>query len=63
MRLRFSDEPAAWIAVISAGISVAIGFGLPWTGEQVSLVNALITLMAGLFVRSQVTPVGHLKEG
>lgn len=61
--MKFSDEPAAWIAVISAGISVAIGFGLPWTGEQTSLVNALVTLIGGLFIRSQVTPVGHLKEG
>jgi hypothetical protein len=57
----FKKEPAAWIAVISAGIALAVGFGLNVTEEQVGLILAFVNVAAGLFVRSQVTPTGTLK--
>lgn len=59
--MKFSDEPAAYVAVISALIAVAVGFGLPISAEQGGLIMAFINVLAGLFIRSQVTPVGHLK--
>lgn len=57
----FKSEPAAWIAVISAVVALGVGFGLPVTEQQVGLIMALVNVVAGLFVRSQVTPVGTLK--
>jgi hypothetical protein len=59
--MSFQNEPAAWVAVISAAVAVGVGFGLPVTPEQVGLIMALVNVVAGLFVRSQVTPVGTLK--
>lgn len=57
----FKAEPAAWIAVISAGIALGVAFGLNVTNEQVGVIMAFVNVASGLFVRSQVTPVGTLK--
>ena len=51
----------AIIALIEAGIAVAVGFGLDWSGEQVALVMAAVvalgTVIKTILVREQVTPL------
>ncbi len=51
----------AIIALIEAGIAVAVGFGLDWSGEQVALVMAAVvalgTVIKTVLVREQVTPL------
>lgn len=51
----------AVIALIEAGIAVAVGFGLDWSGEQVALVMAAVvalgTVIKTILVREQVTPL------
>ena len=60
MNLKFSDEPVAYISVAKAIIAAAVAFGLSWTGEQVGAIVVLMEVIAGLFIRSQVTPTGRL---
>lgn len=47
----FGREPARILAVISAGLALAVGFGLSISGQQVNLIMvfaaALIPLIAG----------------
>lgn len=50
-------EPVLWLALVQAGIALAVGFGLEWSGEQVSLVMAFTAALLGFIARSQVTPV------
>lgn len=57
----FGREPAAIMAVLQAGIALAIGFGLHWTGEQVALVMAFSAAVLGLITRQVVTPVADPK--
>jgi hypothetical protein len=52
----FGREPAAIAGVIAIAINLALTFGLRWTAEQVSLVNALVIAVLSL-VRQSVTPV------
>ena len=51
----------AIISLIEAGIAVAVGFGLDWTGEQVALVMAAVIALGNviktILVRQQVTPL------
>lgn len=51
-------EPAAILAVASAAIALAIGFGAPITTQQMGLIMAFVSSVVGLITRSQVTPVG-----
>lgn len=53
----FKREPARILALVSAVIAVAVGFGLPVTEEQVGLIMAAVALLIGEGTRSQVTPV------
>jgi hypothetical protein len=57
----FGREPARILAVIGAGLALAVGFGLSLSGQQVNLIMvfaaAAITLIAGEATRSQVVPV------
>lgn len=50
-------EPALVLAFVAAVVNLAIGFGLDWTAEQVTLVNVAVAALVGLLVRQQVTPV------
>jgi hypothetical protein len=54
-------EPARILALLAAGLALAIGFGLKISGEQVNLIMvfaaAAIPLIAGEATRSQVVPV------
>lgn len=49
-------EPALVIAAIAALINVAVGFGLNWSAEQVTLVNVAVVALAAVVTRSKVTP-------
>lgn len=49
-------EPALIIAATIAIINTAIGFGLNWTGEQVSLINTALIAIGAVATRSKVTP-------
>jgi len=53
----FNQEPAVWVALITALLALAVGFGLPITPEQKTLIIAVLPLIAGVIIRSQVTPV------
>jgi len=50
-------EPALILGAVNAVLALAIGFGLPVTVEQASLVNAAAAAVLSVIVRSQVTPV------
>ena len=49
-------EPVMLMAVIQAGVALAVGFGLNWSGDQVALVLAFSAALLGFIARSQVTP-------
>jgi hypothetical protein len=51
------SEPALVASVLAGGLTLGAAFGLPLTGAQIAAVGTFLTLVAGLFVRSQVTPV------
>lgn len=53
----FDREPALILGAVNAIIAVAVGFGLPISIEQASLVNAAVAAVLSVVVRSQVTPV------
>ena len=54
---RIKNEPVLTLALIQAGIAMAVGFGLAWSGEQVALVVAFTAAVLGWVARSKVTPV------
>jgi hypothetical protein len=56
--IAFSQEPALWVAIADALIILAITFGAPITPEQKGAIDALLTCVAGVVIRSQVSPVG-----
>ena len=58
----WNREPAMIIAFVQAGIALAIGFGLSWTAEQVSLVVAFTAALLGVITRSQVSPVNDPQD-
>lgn len=50
-------EPAAFLALVSAGIALVSAFGVDLTGEQVGAIMALTAVVVGFITRSKVTPV------
>lgn len=54
---RIKGEPVLTLALIQAGIAMAVGFGLNWTGDQVALASAFAAAVLGWIARSRVTPV------
>lgn len=54
---RITEQPVYAAGLVSAGVSLAVGFGLQWTGEQVSLVNAFTVALLAFIVQKKVTPV------
>ena len=50
-------EPALILGAISAIVSLAVGFGLHLTAEQVALINAAVAAVVSVIVRQNVTPV------
>lgn len=57
-----SEEPALVSAAVAALIALAVGFGLPWTPEQVALVGAFVIAIQALVTRHFVTPVTKTKN-
>lgn len=53
----FGREPAVILALVQAGLALAIGFGLQWTGEQVALVMAFAVAVVTVITRQSVTPL------
>lgn len=54
--LRWREEPVLTVGVFRACITMLVGFGLGWTGEQVALMVAFIEAITGYIARQQVTP-------
>ena len=54
---RITNEPVMTLAVVQAGIALAVSFGLGWTAEQVGVVVAFSAAILGFIARRQVTPV------
>ena len=50
-------EPVAIAGVVAIAINLAISFGLNWSAEQVSLVNAFVVGVLFLIARQNSTPV------
>lgn len=46
-----------YVAVVTAGLSLLVAFGLDLTGEQTGAIVAFVQVVAGFLTRSQVTPV------
>lgn len=55
MRL-IRQEPALVVSLASAGLSLAVAFGLPLSVAQKAGIVAVLQIVAGLIVRSRVTP-------
>jgi hypothetical protein len=49
-------EPVLTLAVVQAGIAMAVGFGLNWSGEQVALTVSFFAALLGWIARTQVSP-------
>ena len=57
-------EPALVVSLASAGLSLAVAFGLPLSIAQKGTIVAVLQLVAGLVVRSRVSPVeGQAQQG
>jgi hypothetical protein len=52
----FKAEPAVVVSLVSAIIALAVSFGLHWSNEQIGAVMAVVTILAGVLIRSQVSP-------
>ena len=52
----WNREPALVIAALSSLLALLIGFGVPVTPVQFGLIMAAVTAVAGVLVRSQVSP-------
>jgi hypothetical protein len=63
--LRVREEPVLTVGLFRAGVTMLVGFGLGWTGEQVSLMVAFIEAITAWVARRQVTPTTSpsLSEG
>jgi hypothetical protein len=63
--LRVRDEPVLTVALFRAAVTMLVGFGLGWSGEQVALMVAFIEAVTARVARRQVTPTTRpaLPEG
>lgn len=50
-------EPVMFMAVIQAGLALAVSFGLNLDGMQTGAIMAFSAAVLGLIARSRVTPV------
>lgn len=60
MGMLWNREPTMILAVVSAGVSLGMGFGLMITTEQFGLIMAFVSTVLGLITRSQVSPSGKV---
>ena len=63
--LRVREEPVLTVGLFRAAVTMLVGFGLGWTGEQVALMVAFIEAVTAWIARRQVTPMAspQLPEG
>ena len=54
------SEPALVASVLVGGLTLGAAFGLPLTAAQIGAAGAFLTLVAGLFIRSQVVPAAKV---
>lgn len=45
-----TGEPALWASLVASGVQLAAAFWLPWSDEQVAVVNAVVLAVAGVWV-------------
>jgi hypothetical protein len=63
--LRIREEPVLTVGLFRAAVTMLVGFGLGWSGEQVALMVAFIEAVTAWVARRQVTPTTNpsLAEG
>jgi len=54
--LRVREEPVLTVGLFRAAVTMLVGFGLGWTGEQVALMVAFIEAVTAWVARRAVTP-------
>lgn len=54
--LRVRDEPVLTVGLFRAAVTMLVGFGLGWSGEQVALMVAFVEAVTAWVARRQVTP-------
>ncbi|MFI5293285.1 MAG: hypothetical protein ACHQ02_10505 [Candidatus Limnocylindrales bacterium] len=57
--LRVRQEPVLTVALFRAAVTMLVGFGLGWTGEQVALMVAFIESVTAWVARREVTPTSN----
>lgn len=60
--LSLSMEPALWIALIDALLVLGVTFGLPITPEQKGALDAALAAVAGVLIRSRVSPIRKVRH-
>ena len=53
----WDQEPAVYVAVITAALTLLVAFGFDLTVEQTGAIVAFVQVVAGFLTRSQVSPV------
>jgi uncharacterized membrane protein YccC len=53
----FNREPALILTLASSLIALVIGFGVNVSSQQFALIMAAVTAVAGVWIRTKVTPV------
>jgi hypothetical protein len=63
--VRVREEPVLTVGLFRAAVTMLVGFGLGWSGEQVALMVAFIEAVTAWLARRQVTPMSSpsLPEG
>jgi hypothetical protein len=63
--LRVREEPVLTVGLFRAAVTMLVGFGLGWSGEQVALMVAFVEAVTAWVARRQVTPTTSpsLSEG
>jgi hypothetical protein len=59
--MKFSREPALWLGLLGAVISLGVSFGLKLTTEQTGAVVAVAQVILALATRQSVTPAWPAK--
>lgn len=60
--VRFHEEPVITVGLFRAFITMLVGFGLGWSGEQVALMVAFIEAVTVYISRREVTPNVRVSE-
>ena len=62
---RVREEPVLTVGLFRAAVTMLVGFGLGWTGEQVAFMVAFVEAVTAWVARRQVTPTTspQLAEG